>query len=115
MSDNEKEKVNKAKAVALAMVVSMVISNPFILTGCTNSQPRTVVDEEEMQKKETGSSNAIFYGGGHSSPFIFRSPIISGSNVTGTSDTISNAGWKSWTAPSTSGGYSGVHMSGFSS
>ena len=115
MSDNEKEKATKAKALALALVVSMVVSNPFVLTGCTKAQPRTVVDEEEMQKQEAGSSSPIFYGGGHVSPFIFRNPIISGTGGTGSTNTISNAGWKSWTAPSTSGGYSGVHMSGFSS
>jgi hypothetical protein len=105
---SNKEKSNKAKAVALAMVVSMVVSNPFTLTGCTKRPPRTVVDEEEMQKKDQGSSSTMFYGGGHVSPFIFR-------NSSGTTDTISNAGWKSWTAPSSGSGYSGVHMSGFSS
>jgi hypothetical protein len=111
---SNKEKSNKAKAVALAMVVSMVVSNPFTLTGCTNRPPRTVVDEEEM-KKEDQSNSSIFYGGGHTSPFIFRNSSVVSPSGTGTTDTISNAGWKSWTAPSSGSGYSGVHMSGFSS
>lgn len=111
---SDKEKSNKAKAIALAMVVSMVVSNPFVLTGCINSNRRTVVDEEETQKNGQTSS-PIFYGAGHSSPFIFHSPIIINSSGTNTTKTISNNGWKTWSTPSTGGGYSGVHMSGFSS
>jgi hypothetical protein len=106
----EKENKNKSKAVALAMVVSMVLANPLFETGCEKKPPRVVVDEEEMQKEEqqnNSSSPIISGGGGYHTPFIFHSYSTSSSG-----ETISNGGWKSWSASTIEkGGYSGVHLS----
>lgn len=116
MSNKERENKGKSKAIALTMVVSMIVANPLFETGCTKKAPRYVVDEEQMKEEEEqqsgGSGTHIVTGGGHSTPFIFRS-----STSTGSGETISNGSWKSWTAPSTTikGGYSGVHLSGSSS
>jgi hypothetical protein len=123
------ENKTKKKAVALAMVVSMVVANPLFATGCEQKQPRIIVDEEEMEKEEEqivtsgggGGGTYIYSGSGrHSSPFIFRNPLsnINSSGSTGSSGTITSAGWKTWTTPATiksSGGYSGIRSSSFSS
>lgn len=110
----EKENKNKSKAVALAMAVSMVLANPLIETGCEKKPPKIVVDEEEMQKQDQQnytSSPIISGGGSYYTPFIFHSYSTSSSN-----ETISNGGWKSWTASTIEkGGYSGVHLSSTSS
>lgn len=111
---SEKENKGKSKAVALAMVVSMVLANPLIEAGCEKKPPKVVVDEEEMQKQEqqnNGSPIIMSGGGGFHTPFIFHSYSISNSN-----ESISNGGWKSWSASTGSkSGYSGVHLSSSSS
>lgn len=120
MGSNEKK--SRSKAAALAMVVSMVIANPLIETGCEPSQPKIVVDEEQLQQqqdkdKDQNNSNTVVYGGGYGgSPFIFHSySINSNSGSTGGESTVSSGSWKTWTAPASEGSYSGIHMSGFSS
>jgi hypothetical protein len=117
------ENKSKKKSVALAMVVSMVVANPLFTAGCEQRQPKIVVDEEQMEKEEeqmksSGGGSYIFSGGGrYYSPFIFNSSAKSSTGTTG--ETISAAGWKTWTTNTgtsiKSGGYSGVRMSSLSS
>lgn len=120
MSSNENK--SKSKAAALAIVVSMVIANPLIETGCEPSQPKIVVDEDQLQqqdkdKDDQNNNPTAIYGGGHGgSPFIFHSySSIGKAGNTANDTTISSGGWKTWTAPASEGSYSGVHMTGFSS
>jgi hypothetical protein len=118
------ENKNKKKSVALAMAVSMVVANPLFTTGCSQSQPKIVVDEEIMEKEEeeqqqsSGGGGYVFSGSGrYNSPFIFHSSVNNSTGTTG--GTISSSGWKTWTTSSGSSikskGYSGVRMSSLSS
>ena len=116
---SDKEKSGKTKALALALAVSVAMVNPLLLSGCTN--PYTVVDEDQMKNKQDNNST-VLYGGGYSSPFIFTNVSANRYlfnqntkvNKSSGSSGIVGGGWKTWTS-SSSGDYSGVHMSGFSS
>ncbi|WP_035795379.1 hypothetical protein [Clostridium akagii] len=116
---SDKEKTGKTKALALALAVSVAMVNPLLLSGCTN--PYTVVDEDQMKNKQDNNST-VLYGGGYYSPFIFTNisanRYLFNQNTTVNKNSGSSGaaggGWKTWTS-SSSGDYSGVHMSGFSS
>lgn len=116
---SDKEKNSKTKAIALALAVSVAMVNPILLSGCEVKNPYSVVDEDEMKKNQDQNSTVI-YGGGSLSPFIFtnattnnmfnQQAVVNKSSGTG----WTGGGWKTWTS-SSSGDYSGVHASGFSS
>lgn len=90
----------KKKSAALALAVSIVVSNPLALTGCgehNNIQAQNQNNEENNEQEHHSAA---------SSPFIFHSS--SGSSSVKNSDD-SSSGWHSWTTPNSSGEYSGVH------
>lgn len=89
----------KKKSAALALAVSIVVSNPLALTGCSEHNIQTQNQNNEENNEQEHHSAA-------SSPFIFHS---SGGSSSVKKDNDSSSGWHSWTTPNSRGDYSGVH------
>lgn len=103
----DKNKSWKKKSAALTLAVSMVLTNPLALTGCSNNHVSQQQQQEE-DKEEENQGQSTYYRS--HSPFIFTNSTSSGGGAAGSSfKSKTSNGWHAWTTPNSDGGYSGVH------